>query len=222
MKTRLLQMTLVFIVVSGAVSKGAAGATMHLVADAVGGTQGGSITAAPGSTVRVYLALTGGGNLPQTDPAAVWAMDVVVTATTTGASPAFFTGGLNPADKLPSGFVYAAWEVVSGGFSGGWDWMLNPIGVGTPVVEIGAATLNHTIYDTSFPLLGGPPHHTPAGYVDLLFLGGEVTLSLANGTDLGGGDTFVIGQDITILVPEPLTFNLLAVAGVALLRRRRA
>jgi hypothetical protein len=207
----MMKKLLVMIVVL-AVANLASAATIWPVADTVGGTQGGSIVAVPGATVKVYLAAAGGGNVP----GGIVDMDLMVTA-----AGGTITAALNAADAPPA-VGYGSWEAAPGAYIGGWDFPLNPIGLGTPAVEIGAGTVTQTIYDTTFPLyVAAPLIYTPVGYVDVLYPGGTVTVSLANATGLGGTTTHVIGAPITI-TPEPVTIGLLGLGGLALLRRRRA
>jgi hypothetical protein len=208
----MMKKLLVMIVVL-AVANLASAATIWPVADTVGGTQGGSIVSTPGSTVKVYLAAAGGGNVL----GGIVDMDLMVTA-----AGGTITGAINAGSIFPP-VAYGAWEVIAGAaYIGGWDFPLNPVGLGTPSVEVGAGTVQNVIYDTTFPLFGpSAVVYTPVGYVDVLYPGGTVTVSLANATGLGGTTTHTIGAPITI-TPEPVTIGLLGLGGLALLRRRRA
>ena len=93
----------------------------------------------------------------------------------------------------------------------GWDYA-NPIGLGTPVVEIGGGAFS-------------PPAPGVFGYATIAYTGGTQVVSIAAGTSFGGSyDTSYMSPDfstgVVAIIPEPGTLVLLGLGGL-LLRKRR-
>ena len=96
----------------------------------------------------------------------------------------------------------------------GWDPTLscNPIGLGTPTVEIAGATITGNL-------------SAIVGYVDVGYTGGTQIVSIAPGYMGGGRDVgdnpVIISQGVVTIIPEPAAIVLLGLGGLALLRRRK-